>query len=433
MNFGELEAGEIATKRITVDNIGGSASELNFNIVRGVRPFRIIDVSRVSDKKSFPVLVTVEASCDGLSVGQSHIDYLQVDLDGVTAQVTLEVKVLVRDSDPWKSGKVTSTPVPGAARVSPVSYHPAKSSTPSVSPPPPAPPPPAPQFKSKALKFTVFIGLGWITLQVFGCLMRLINPPFEVGKVLTCAEVIGTDCTRKSQFRPGELFYAFAVLAYEKHDAVAVQMTLQILAPDGKPVSTRNGISSIGSDVTSMAYHQSLTLPSGIPPGIYTAQIEMRNNETGQATKAQNTFSVVASDQRAASTSSPAIPDERAESEPTRTGIMAALKYRQSFRGEKRDSNRHMSWPVKFNFSAFDERTGHVEGQVEYTTLNTVIRFQGDLSGETLKLIGTDYVRPGGAALGLIYSLSFTDNGKMGGSWKNNDGGSSGTIWLKLG
>lgn len=115
LDFGAIEKGEIASKRLTVDNGGGPASELNFNFAKDGGPFRVANVARALVDRPFPRIVTIEASALGLSIGQSYSNYLEVDLDGVTDSALLEFSVCEPAADPWASASHSTATSPHTA------------------------------------------------------------------------------------------------------------------------------------------------------------------------------------------------------------------------------------------------------------------------------------------------------------------------------
>jgi serine/threonine protein kinase len=176
----------------------------------------------------------------------------------------------VRASIP-ASGRVISTPAAAPPYLS----------TPSQSP--------APQRKSKVLKVSILIALAWLG---FTWLVHLVTPPtFQLRNVVTCTMAAPT-CSQSNVFHPNELLFVYAQMFYEKHENVSVEMTFQIMAQDGKPLSTEKSLLPLRGNQTNLIYRYKGKIPPDILPGVYTAHVEMRNLQTGQVATAGKDFVV---------------------------------------------------------------------------------------------------------------------------------------------
>jgi hypothetical protein len=142
------------------------------------------------------------------------------------------------------------------------------------------------------VKVTIFIGLTLLVLQVFG---RLVRPAsFQVSNVMTC-KVAAPQCFQSNEFHPNDFVFVYAQVFSEKHENVNIEMTFQIIAQDGKSFSRESNPFvpvPLKQNYSYQVYSHKGKIPPDMHPGIYTAQIEMHDKQTGQVARVGENFVV---------------------------------------------------------------------------------------------------------------------------------------------
>jgi hypothetical protein len=69
------------------------------------------------------------------------------------------------------------------------------------------------------------------------------------------------------------------------------------------------------------------------------------------------------------------------------------------------------------HISSYDPSSGKLEGRVEWPTLNSVTRIEGELRGSTISFREVEFIKQGQAGLGCLYELQTWGGGKLIGRW----------------
>lgn len=96
-----------------------------------------------------------------------------------------------------------------------------------------------------------------------------------------------------------------------------------------------------------------------------------------------------------------------------------------------KDAGGGKSWPCTFHVSSFDGSTGALVGEVAWTSLGSVHRIRGALSGEHLSFTEAEAIRAGPAHLHVAYSLTVSERSASG-SWVDPVDQSRGSMTIDL-
>ena len=83
-------------------------------------------------------------------------------------------------------------------------------------------------------------------------------------------------------------------------------------------------------------------------------------------------------------------------------------------------------WPGRIRITQYSRSTGEIAGELTWTTLNSVHRVQGRLSGSSLTFTEVQAIRAGSAHLNVSYALVISAAGAKG-TWSDHGDGSTGT------
>jgi len=90
---------------------------------------------------------------------------------------------------------------------------------------------------------------------------------------------------------------------------------------------------------------------------------------------------------------------------------------------------RNRTWPLTIRITKYDAPTGAIEGELAWSTLQSVNRIRGSLSGRTLEFTETEAIKAGNAHLNVSYKLTFSDDGASG-AYTDQGDNSQGSIKL---
>jgi hypothetical protein len=90
------------------------------------------------------------------------------------------------------------------------------------------------------------------------------------------------------------------------------------------------------------------------------------------------------------------------------------------------------SWPCTLRITRHDKATGAIEGRIEWTTLGSVHRIRGTLSGNQLVFTEVEALKAGRAHLNVDYTLTLTASAAEG-RYVDRGDGSSGQMRINLG
>jgi hypothetical protein len=93
--------------------------------------------------------------------------------------------------------------------------------------------------------------------------------------------------------------------------------------------------------------------------------------------------------------------------------------------GEAHANGRN--WPFKIRITNHTPANGAIVGEITWTSLSSVHRIRGKLSGNTLTFEETEAIRAGGAHLHCTYSMTLSSTGAKG-TWIDPADNSRGTI-----
>lgn len=95
LDFGTVERGEHASQTFEIQNLGKRVVEINFSYSEEESWFDITDIQPFSEDNPCPLRVTVTANTQTLEEDRAYRGWIEVDFDGVTAQVNLVLRVAV--------------------------------------------------------------------------------------------------------------------------------------------------------------------------------------------------------------------------------------------------------------------------------------------------------------------------------------------------
>lgn len=84
------------------------------------------------------------------------------------------------------------------------------------------------------------------------------------------------------------------------------------------------------------------------------------------------------------------------------------------------------AWPGGIKVTQYNRVTGALSGELTWSSLNSVHRIQGELSGSRLTFTEVSAIHPGGAHLNVAYTLTVTAGGADG-TWTDPADRSTGT------
>ena len=93
--------------------------------------------------------------------------------------------------------------------------------------------------------------------------------------------------------------------------------------------------------------------------------------------------------------------------------------------GEARQGSK--AWPCRIRMTNHSKSTGAFTGEVTWTSLNSIHRIQGKLSGSALSFTETEAIRAGGAHLHVSYTLTISTSGARG-KWTDPSDHTSGDM-----
>lgn len=85
------------------------------------------------------------------------------------------------------------------------------------------------------------------------------------------------------------------------------------------------------------------------------------------------------------------------------------------------------SYPCKVRVTSYNKLTGAITGELTWTTLSSVHRIRGKLSGDNLSFTETEAIRAGGAHLNVEYTLTISGRSASGTWIDRSDNNSRGT------
>lgn len=91
---------------------------------------------------------------------------------------------------------------------------------------------------------------------------------------------------------------------------------------------------------------------------------------------------------------------------------------------------KERKYPMVVTIAAVDNATGKLEGNVSWTSLNSVHRIEGRVEGNRLTFKEVSYIKRGSAHLNCEYALVL-DGGSLEGSWAE-PGVDRGAVRLKI-
>ncbi|MGQ0698793.1 MAG: hypothetical protein ACT4PZ_11195, partial [Panacagrimonas sp.] len=97
--------------------------------------------------------------------------------------------------------------------------------------------------------------------------------------------------------------------------------------------------------------------------------------------------------------------------------------------GESKD--RRESWPMRVRLVSFDRSTGKLSGEVEWSTLNSINKIEGQLVGNELIFKETEFIEKGKAILGCVYTLTVQSQRSLVGSFQCGRAGSGVTTLVR--
>lgn len=112
------------------------------------------------------------------------------------------------------------------------------------------------------------------------------------------------------------------------------------------------------------------------------------------------------------------VPDEKAVTDSGTSGNWADLLFSgKDFEGLCTNHNG-IRWPNIIRFTRLDKASGTFSGEIEWTTLNSVHRIEGVISGDNITFSETEHIRKGSAYLNSVYELRFDKStNSLIGSW----------------
>jgi len=112
--------------------------------------------------------------------------------------------------------------------------------------------------------------------------------------------------------------------------------------------------------------------------------------------------------------------------------LQAALEIpKGEWAGESKSSKgRQESWPMQVRL-LFDQATRKVSGEVEWPTLNSVNRIEGDVVGGKLVFTETAFIRKGQAVLGCVYTLTAPSEISLSGQFECGSADSGATTLVR--
>ncbi len=99
------------------------------------------------------------------------------------------------------------------------------------------------------------------------------------------------------------------------------------------------------------------------------------------------------------------------------------------FPGRAISAKSQRSWSTVLKFVSYDPASGRIEGELEWTSLNSIHKIVGQLTDSRLTFKEVDYIKQGSANLNCEYNASF-ENGVITGNW-SDPSGDHGTFQLK--
>lgn len=112
---------------------------------------------------------------------------------------------------------------------------------------------------------------------------------------------------------------------------------------------------------------------------------------------------------------------------PTSTTISVGKFYS----GEAYQDGTSKMWPFNLRLNYINQSTGEVVGEIHWTSLGSVHKIVGTLSGNRLRFTETEYIQRGGADLNCTYDLNLSSN-KMEGRWWNEGNRPGGAVWFTI-
>lgn len=88
-------------------------------------------------------------------------------------------------------------------------------------------------------------------------------------------------------------------------------------------------------------------------------------------------------------------------------------------------------WPGRIRITQYNRTTGDLVGEVTWTSLNSVHRIQGKLSGNSLTFTEVQAIRAGSAHLNVSYALVVSSSGAKG-TWTDPGDRSTGSATISL-
>lgn len=88
-------------------------------------------------------------------------------------------------------------------------------------------------------------------------------------------------------------------------------------------------------------------------------------------------------------------------------------------------------WPCTIEITSYDPASGTIMGAITWSTLGSINRIRGSLSGEVLEFMETEAIRAGGAHLNVSYTVSLSTEGASG-TYFDNGEKSSGTFRIMI-
>lgn len=101
------------------------------------------------------------------------------------------------------------------------------------------------------------------------------------------------------------------------------------------------------------------------------------------------------------------------------------------YSGEAYEDGTSKKWPFNLRLNSLDQSTGGVIGEIHWTSLGSVHKIAGTLTGNRLRFKETEYVKRGGADLNCTYDLSLSGN-RMQGRWRNVGNKPGGSVWFAI-
>ncbi|MDD5476451.1 MAG: FecR domain-containing protein [Syntrophales bacterium] len=86
------------------------------------------------------------------------------------------------------------------------------------------------------------------------------------------------------------------------------------------------------------------------------------------------------------------------------------------FSGQAKSANSGKTWPATLKFTTYDQASGRLEGELEWSSLNSIHKIAGQLTGSRLTFKEVEYIKRGSAHLNCEYEGSF-ENNVIAGDW----------------